>query len=570
MALSNKERVGRALDLLERGLYPFVEIQFKNEYGDDWEEKAKDSVREFRKRQQGEKLWDVQALLSLMWNNWNSIFSKILSRNDRSLVNELRDIRNAWAHQGAFILDDAYRALDSVERLLKAVSASEAQEVGASKREILRLRYEEEAKRELKSAVSSGIEGTPLGNLTGWREVITPHEDVRKGSFQQAEFAADLWAVHTETATEEYGDPREFFRRTFPTEGLKQLLSNALIRLSGKGGDPVVELQTNFGGGKTHSMLALYHMFSGVDLGTLKDIEPVLKKAQIDRAPAVKRAVFVGSVFSPASVSKKDDGTVVHTVWGEIGWQLGQYELVAESDKSGISPGREVLQKVFENAGPCLILIDEWVVHVRQCNRKSEVALPGGALESHFSFAQELTEAVTRVPHALLVASIPASDIEVGGSRGKEVLESLKNVFKRVAVAWRPASTDEGFEIVRRRLFEPLPEDTRAARDAVVRAFSSFYGKQSGEFPPECKEADYKRRLEASYPIHPELFDQLYNVWSTLDKFQRTRGVLRLMAAVIHTLWVRNDESLMILPAMVPIDESAVKKELLGYLEHTW
>ena len=147
MALSNKERVGRALDLLERGLYPFVEIQFKNEYGDDWEEKAKDSVRELRKRQQGEKLWDVQALLSLMWNNWNSIFSKILSRNDRSLVNELRDIRNAWAHQGAFILDDAYRALDSVERLLKAVSASEAQEVGASKREILRLRFVEELTR---------------------------------------------------------------------------------------------------------------------------------------------------------------------------------------------------------------------------------------------------------------------------------------------------------------------------------------------------------------------------------------------------------------------------------------
>ncbi len=170
-----------------------------------------------------------------------------------------------------------------------------------------------------------------------------------------------------------------------------------------------------------------------------------------------------------------------------------------------------------------------------------------------------------------MVASLPSSDIEIGGVGGKAALERLKNTFSRLESAWRPASAEEGFEIVRRRLFQPLTDPKLfAARDAVVTKFYELYRTQAQEFPPDCREADYERRLTAAYPIHPELFDRLYTDWSSLDKFQRTRGVLRLMAAVIHALWERQDSSLMILPANVPIDEPPVQFELTRYMEDPW
>jgi hypothetical protein len=124
---------------------------------------------------------------------------------------------------------------------------------------------------------------------------------------------------------------------------------------------------------------------------------------------------------------------------------------------------------------------------------------------------------------------------------------------------------------VRRRLFQPITEGSDFAdRDAVVKSFGNLYRSQVQEFPSECREKDYERRLEAAYPIHPELFDRLYGSWASLERFQRTRGVLRLMAAVIHTLWERQDSSLLIMPATVPVDAPSVQSELTRYLEDPW
>ena len=568
MALSNRDRVGKSLDLLKEGLKTYVEREMRSEHGDAWEKKAEESVPELRKRGKNEDKWDVQALLSLVNNNWNGTFGKTLGRFERSLVIELRDVRNNWAHQNPFVYDDAYRALDSIQRLLTAIGSEHAGEAEKHKREVQRLRYEEETKKEIKSSATASIEGNPQSGLQSWRMIITPHKDVREGSYQQAEFAADLWQVHKDEGSDEYRDPIEFYKRTFLTDGLKQLLTGALKRIAGKGSDPVIELQTNFGGGKTHSMLALYHLFSGGDAGRLFGMEPLLKEAGVSKIPAVKRAVFVGSYLSPVQTYKKQDKVVVRTMWGELAYQLGCYDLVEDADKKGVSPGAEVFQAVLKKAAPCIILIDEWVAYARLLHEEND--LPGGSFDSCLTFAQSLTEAVKAVPNALLVASIPSSDIEVGGEKGRTALERLRNTFGRVSNSWKPASADEGFEIVRRRLFEALPNESHAARDAVVRAFSEFYRKEASEFPSECREAEYKRRLEAAYPIHPELFDRLYEEWSRLDTFQRTRGVLRFMASVIHELWVRQDSSLMILPSMVPVDAPSVKDNLLRYLEPTW
>jgi hypothetical protein len=573
MAISNHDRIGKALELLNAGLRPFVERELKATYKERWIETARPSFPNWQQTGKAatQLNWDSQALLSVMWDLWNDCFRKILGPSDRSLVSELRDVRNKWAHQKTFSTDDAYRAVDSISRLLTAVTAPEVEQSEQMKAEILRVKFDEQVRSQKRKESSIAVEGKPAAGLRPWREIVTPHPDVASGRYQQAEFAADLWQVFLNEGSDEYRDPVEFYRRTFITEGLQKLLSNALLRLAGQGGDPVVELQTNFGGGKTHSMLALYHLFSGVPASQLPGMEAVTKVAGVSQPAKVRRAVLVGNRISPADLHKKSDGTVVRTLWGELAWQLGGkdgYEMVRTADEKGISPG-DSLRLLFKKFSPCLILIDEWVAYARQLYNKSD--LPAGDFDAHFTFAQTLSESAKLAGNTLLVVSIPASQNEIGGEGGQAALERLKNVLERVETSWRPASTEEGFEIVRRRLFQPISDaDLFTARDTVVRAFADEYRKYSQEFPSDASKGDYERRMRAAYPIHPELFDRLYNDWSSLDKFQRTRGVLRLMSAVIHALWEREDRGLMILPASVPLEATTVQSEITRYLPPTW
>lgn len=580
MAVTNRERIGKGIESLAKGLQPFIEQQLKAKFGTAWETSA-DTGRGDR----GKKVnWlDPSILLNVLCGQWNDVFGSVLGREARTLAFELKDVRNAWAHNEQFGSDDAIRALDSIERLLNAVSAADlAGEVRLARMDLMRSMFDEQRRSEMRKKSFQPTEGKPQGGLKPWREVVTPHPDVASGKYQQAEFAADLWQVYQGEGSDEYKNPTEFFRRTFLTDGLRRLLTQATLRLNGNGGDPVVELQTNFGGGKTHSLLALHHLFSGAPAGDLPGVEEILKDAGVSLPKSVRRAVFVGTQISPGKPHKKPDGTTVRTVWGEMAWQLGGkegYKMVKEDDERATNPGN-TLKELFNKFGPCLIMIDEWVAYARQLH--GTVELPAGTFETQFTFAQALSEAAKAAKHTLLVVSIPASesphqkpdrsvtDIEVGGERGREALARLKNAIGRVEASWRPASPDEGFEIVRRRLFQPLTADQFVARDAVARAFVDLYGQQQQEFPSECREADYERRLKMAYPIHPELFDRLYNDWSTLDKFQRTRGVLRLMAAVIHSLWERQDSNLLIMPGNVPVDDPLVQFELTRYLEDHW
>ena len=251
MAITNSERVGKALELLKDGLRPYVERELKATYKDKWIEAARPSFPDWQQTgKSGKELnWDTQALLQVMCELWQDCFKKILGPSERSLAFELRDVRNKWAHQKAFSTDDAYRAIDSVSRLLTAVSAEQVEAVEQMKAEILRVKFDEQLRSQKRKESSIAVEGKPATGLRPWREIVTPHPDVASGRYQQAEFAADLWQVYLKEGSEEYKDPVEFYRRTFITEGLQNLLANALERLAGKGGDPVVELQTNFGGG---------------------------------------------------------------------------------------------------------------------------------------------------------------------------------------------------------------------------------------------------------------------------------------------------------------------------------
>ena len=561
------------MELLPAALIPFVEKRLETSLKGHWQIQVVEKLPSLRPNSNGEVSWDQAALFNAMDRFWSEAFKAVLGRAERSLVNELGDVRNKLSHNETFSYDDAERALDSMRRLMEAISAGEtAEQLGKMRDTILRTKFTElQRNEERRKTQRLEISVETVAGLLPWREVVEPHQDVATGDFQQAEFAADLAKVHSGSAPAEYRDPRQFFSRTYLTEGLSALLVGAAKRLSGSGGDPVVELQTNFGGGKTHSMLALYHMAGPTPAQDLSGLDQLLDKHGLSVPKGINRAVLVGTSRGPQDVLNADGDRKIRTTWGELAWQLGgaeAFDMVAENDASGIAPGSHVLEALFKKHAPCLILIDEWVAYLRQIYRVE--GLPSGSFDANLSFVQSLTEAVKASPGTLLVASLPASQIEVGGEGGQEALARLKQTFSRVESSWRPASQEESYEIVRRRLFKEIAGDKFHHRDNTLKQFAKLYRENANDFPQGCADEDYRRKLEKAYPIHPELFDQLYTSWGSLEKFQRTRGVLRLMAQAIHELWMNADPSVMIMPGSVAVSSPRVEPELLHYLDVTW
>lgn len=573
MAKSTRQYVFEGMELLPSALIPFVEKRLETSLKGHWQIQVIEKLPSLRPNSNGEVGWDQAALFNAMDRFWSEAFKAVLGRAERSLVNELSDVRNKLSHNETFTYDDAERALDSMRRLMEAISAGEtAEQLGKMRDTILRTKFTELARNEERRKTQRlEISVETVAGLLPWREVVEPHQDVATGEFQQAEFAADLAKVHSGSAPPEYRDPRQFFSRTYLTEGLSALLIGAAKRLSGTGGDPVVELQTNFGGGKTHSMLALYHMAGPTPVQDLSGLDQLLEKQGLSVPKAINRAVLVGTSRGPQDVLLAEGDRKIRTTWGELAWQLGgadAYAMVAENDATGIAPGSNLLEALFKKCAPCLILIDEWVAYLRQIYKVE--GLPSGSFDANLSFVQSLTEAVKASPGTLLVASLPASQIEVGGEGGQEALARLKQTFSRVESSWRPASQEESYEIVRRRLFKDIPGDKFHHRDNTLKQFAKLYRENANDFPQGCADEDYRRKLEKAYPIHPELFDQLYTSWGSLEKFQRTRGVLRLMAQAIHELWMNADPSVMIMPGSVAVSSPRVEPELLHYLDVSW
>ncbi|MEV0106231.1 Swt1 family HEPN domain-containing protein [Nocardia sp. NPDC050799] len=590
MAVSNRDRVGSALDLLAGALEPFVASALAEEVpaGAEWTKllEARDNEKSSSPRggyNRGDLQCQLRAITERLLPQWFP-FENLLARSEINLASELREVRNRWAHQNPFSYDDAYRALDTTERLLRAINAPEPADTVRSTRQVLQQeQFETGVKRATRA--QTALPTLSSEGLPSWRSVLRPHPDVESGNYAKSEFAADLYTVAQNAGIAEYQDPVEFFRRTYVTEGLGDLLKLAARRVAGdSNAEPVINLQTNFGGGKTHSMLAVWHLCSGTDI---TDYPQQVQDAVDDtRVPSgVRRVALVGNEIPPGQpLPAKEDGTVVHTLWGELAWQLGKaegYAMVEQADRTGTNPG-SVLEDLLRRFGPAVILIDEWVAYARGLYGRED--LTGGTFETQFTFAQTLTESVKRVPGILLLVSIPASDVrlgengeekdasdlEIGGANGRAALDRLQNAVGRLAYQWRPASSRESFEIVRRRLFQDPDADARTLIGATARRFVEFYREHIGEFPSETREVAYEQRIRDAYPIHPELFDRLYEDWSSLERFQRTRGVLRLMSAVVSSLWMAGDESPLIMPGSIPLDAIGVRDEITQYLNDQW
>ncbi len=590
----NHTHVSSGFRILLGAMAPYLAREFQTHFGKNWwsvavietlwEEQKRDLPSVGNWSELVDSL-DIARTLTLFDVHWNEVFRKKLSIDHRTWAKELVGVRNRLAHLGGqdFSDDDTWRALDTMSRLCEQIDPDGAEEIRAMLRT---LRYGSEQGSAAVTEVSPVPEGKRKNNigvlerspngLPSWRDVIEPHPDVAQGRYRNAEFAADLAQVARGEGAYEYRDPVEFFARTYITEGMAGLLRQSLLRVSEGGGEPVIQLKTAFGGGKTHSMLALYHMMRArVSAEKLLGVKPLLDQASLSALPKANVAVLVGTALDPTRSKRPANmpGITINTFWGEMAAQLAEsagdltlYDYVKEADKKGVSPGSEALKNLFDAAGPCVILMDELVAYAKKIYGVD--GLPSGSFDNFVSFIQEVSEAARASKNSLVVASIPESVIEIGGDAGKIALDTIEHTFGRMEAIWKPVAASEGFEVVRRRLFLNCKDPD--ARETVCSAFSRMYSENSSDFPLEAKEVGYKERLVSCYPIHPEVFDRLYQDWSTLERFQRTRGVLRLMAAVIHELWMGNDGSLLIMPGSIPMNVPSVRDELTRHLSENW
>ena len=522
-------------------------------------------------RFQNEADVDIGDFPHLFRRYWRDAFEQCfdLDRDVRSAVGVITEARNKVAHPQTedFASEYALSRLHEIADMLGQINAPE------QKREVEAIRDKLLTNAAPSPEAKPTLPRRKAADLTPWRDVIRPNTDVIEGTFRKSEFAADLQEVFERKAkTPEYGETDIFFNQTYITLGLKDLLVNTLKRLGGKGGNPVIQLKTGFGGGKTHSLIALYHLVTGINIlrelpaegeydRLRKEIDNILEEAEWDHELPVnaKVSVLVGTYLSTTDADETKQGNPLNTLWGMMADQLGgqdAYNIIGKAAREGSAPGGNQLDELFERVGPSIILIDELVAYVRN--------VQGVTRESIYTFFQAVTESVNRSKNITLVATLPEGQIQAGGQGGMSVLDTLEAILERVDAVSIPLEVDNAFEVVRRRLFGPIIDETE--RDLTCEAFRKMYQNSRGEYPDNVSDQHYLQQMKDCYPIHPEVFDRLFEDWAVIPGFQRTRGVLRIMATCISRLYQEQDPSLLIMPANLTLDDPALADEFTRLL----
>lgn len=397
-----------------------------------------------------------------------------------------------------------------------------------------------------------------------WRMIAEPHEDIRLERFDPAVFAADLGMVLQHEGPTDYHDPETFFKKTYLTQGLSNLLLDALYRLSGSPrGEAVMQIQTPFGGGKTHVLIALYHLLAHADeVDHMDSIRDLLEQADLERIPACRVAALVGTALDPVQ-GRQTEGQRIRTLWGEMAHQLGGvalFERVRANDEERVAPGTDRLMELLDGLGPVLILVDEALEYATKAGgvQVGEGTLLGQTL----AFLQELSGVAANRPQTVLVGALPSSYLERFDASAQKAFQQLSKVFGRLEQIRTPVEGTEIYEILRRRLFEDVGNE--AQRKQVAGAYWDFYLTHSEDFPRKVNESSYRDRMVGAYPFHPELVDILYERWGSLPNFQRTRGVLRLLALVVGDLHKRGVPDPLIHPAHVNLNNSRIRREFIN------
>lgn len=405
-----------------------------------------------------------------------------------------------------------------------------------------------------------------MTELKPWMEVAKPHADIRDGSFDESLFAADLGLVADGKGPRDYLDPELFARKTYLTANLKAALVEVGDRLAGdRSSAAVFRMQTEFGGGKTHTMLAAYHLFGSPEkVGATKlgrELAALLKGKQL---PKARLAVLDGSALT-VDAETMPDGTVVHSFLGHLAWRLGGADLYAKvrSKDEGLRGTSTVeMVSLLTEASPCLILLDETLEYLNKALEAK--ALDGNLAATTLTVIKELCTAVSNVPGAAIIATLTSSRLEDYATlAGEEMQERLSKVVGRTENIVTPVEGDDIFPILHTRLFETIGD--QSDRRAVADAYGAWYEQLGDVLPQSFREPAYRDRIENAYPFHPELIDILTNRWGSLSGFQRTRGALRTLAHTVKALSQRNHRAPLIHPGDVPLGDAGVRAEVIRF-----
>lgn len=337
--------------------------------------------------------------------------------------------------------------------------------------------------------------------MKSFHQIAVPHRDIHEGKFTLETYAAKLWDVFNDEGPDEYRDSTTFFQRTYPTKNLRQVIDSVKSRLNGGNVDHFRPIKTPFGGGKTHTLIYLYHKFL----------------EWYDKKPIV----LVGTEMDPSR----------QTLWGEIERQLtGKVDVLS----GNVSHGATAIKEILRNHQPVLILIDELLHYV---NRADGITIGKTTLgEQTIAFVQELGEAITSLENVCVVATLPSSANEqLNDQRAAELFEKLKKFSGRIEDSISPVDDHDIPNIIRARLFQSTSGQIEDRAAPIIKDFVNYCAEE-GILPEGMEQSEYRKQFEQSYPFLPSVIDVLYKRWGTLQSFQRTRGVLRLLSIVVHDL----------------------------------
>ena len=475
----------------------------------------------------------------------------------------LVDIRNRAVHEGhepdpaeaAYIVNQVELILRETGRLPDSPSPRKETTVPGAER-----------------SGRAGAEG-----LSPWWHTAMPHRDIREGRLDLKIFAVDLAQVVEGDAVPEYKDADTFFRRTYLTRGLRETLKGVLRRLAGRDdGIAITQMATVFGGGKTHTLLALYHAVAhGAQVAYLEPVQQLLAEAGLDVSSSLlgggdRRGARTATIdcahISPSQPRAVPEGFTLHTLWGEIAYRLGApdrsaefYDIVRQSDEARVAPGSETLEKLLQAAGPSLILIDETLAYV---TKASGIRLGKGYLSDQAQeFLLELTRAVNAAADVALVLTMTSSEQEQIGDaavRAAQEIDRAIRILRRTRQVEVSAEREELYEILKRRLFDTDPTLLEAQARGAAQAYWDYYRAHASDFPQEAQAPGYRELMVRAYPFHPALIEILRDRWGTISGFQRTRGVLRLLALVIADLYRQKHAAPFIQPGHVNLDNGAI------------
>lgn len=405
-----------------------------------------------------------------------------------------------------------------------------------------------------------------MPSLKNWLDVTDPHNDISDGSFDESLFAADLGLVARGLGPDDYLDPVLFSNKTYLTANLKAALVEVGNRLAGDTTAAAIHrMQTEFGGGKTHTMLAAYHLFgSASQVAKTKLARDLVGHLKADDLPSAKVVVLDGSAMR-ADAERMADGTVVHSFLGHLAYGIGGaegYAAVAAQDQGLLGTSTAQMVDLLRQFAPCLILMDETLEYL---NKVLEVKSNEGSLAATtLTVIKELCTAASNVPGACVIATLTSSRMEDYATlAGQEMQERLSKVVGRTENIVTPVEGDDIFPILHTRLFKDV--GSVAARRAVADAYGAYYESLGDVLPSSFRDPEYRDRIEAAYPFHPELIDILTNRWGSLSGFQRTRGALRTLAHTVKALAQENHKAPLIHPGDVPLIDSGVRAEVIRF-----